>query len=241
MTSRIGAGIVVIMALAGCPGGDDGGTGATTMSSSNTSTASSSATSADSGATTNVATSTGSGSASGGSEGSGSSSGPGSSGGQDSTGSPGTTGAACVEAMGSCAEGEACCEGLSCCTGVPVPPGEEYCDQQCPDSDYHLKRDFEVVDPDEVLAKVAALPITTWSYRREDPSVRHLGPMAQDFQASFGLGASDRSIFVVDADGVALSSIQALYRRLRAAEAENEALRDALADLQRRVQALEPS
>ena len=45
-----------------------------------------------------------------------------------------------------------------------MPPGEEYCDQQCPDSDYHLKRDFEVVDPDEVLAKVAALQITPVHY-----------------------------------------------------------------------------
>lgn len=226
------------MALTGCPGGDDSGTGATTMTTT-MATSNGSATSADSGATTNVATSMASGSASGSSGGPGSSDGSGSSGGPGSTGNPGTTGATCVEEMGSCAEGEGCCEGLTCCAGVPVPPGQEYCGMQCPDSDYNLKRDFEAVDRDEVLEKVAALPITTWSYRREDRSVRHLGPMAQDFQASFGLGASDKSIFVIDADGVALTSIQALYRRLRATEAENLALREALDDLQQRVGALE--
>ncbi len=144
-----------------------------------------------------------------------------------------------MEAMGSCADGESCCDGLLCCAGVPVPEGEEYCDQQCPMSDHTLKRDFEPVDPDQILERVAALPITTWSYRREDPSIRHLGPMAQDFKASFRLGATDESIFVVDADGVALSSIQALYRKLRASEAENARLREDLARLDERLEALE--
>lgn len=158
-----------------------------------------------------------------------------------SSGEPGTTGAVCVEEQGSCAMGEACCAGLECCIGVPVPEGQEYCGMQCPKSDYAVKREFAAIDADAVLERVLALPITTWSYRSEDPSVRHLGPMAQDFKASFGLGNTDEAIFQIDADGVALTSIQALGRRLQAAEAENAALRESLAALQARVDALEPT
>jgi hypothetical protein len=145
----------------------------------------------------------------------------------------------CVEEQGSCAQGETCCRGLTCCAGVPVPEGQEYCGMMCPDSDFALKREFAAIDADAVLERVLALPITTWSYRAEDPSIRHLGPMAQDFKAAFGLGATDRAISKIDADGVALTSIQALGRRLRDAEAENAALRESLASLQARVDALE--
>ena len=37
------------------------------------------------------------------------------------------------------------------------------------------------------LAKLDALPVTEWSYQWESPSVRHIGPMAQDFHAAFSL------------------------------------------------------
>jgi len=67
------------------------------------------------------------------------------------------------------------------------------------------------VDPAGVLEGVAALPVSTWSYIGDDPSVRHMGPMAQGFAAAFCLGADDRHIHVIDASGVALASIQALY------------------------------
>ncbi len=65
------------------------------------------------------------------------------------------------------------------------------------------------------------LPISKWSYKVEDGSVRHIGPMAQDFAAAFGLGSDDRSIGTVDADGVALAAMQALLR-----DREGEGLED---------------
>jgi len=99
-----------------------------------------------------------------------------------------------------------------------------------------------------VLEKVAGLPISTWRYRGEDPSVRHMGPMAQDFHAAFGLGDSELAISTVDADGVALAAIQGLYQvvreqggRIAELEAENAALRGRLAELEARVRALEAS
>jgi len=77
-------------------------------------------------------------------------------------------------------------------------------------SDRNLKEHIEPVDAHAVLAKLAALPIATWNYIADDPSVRHMGPMAQDFAEAFGLGADDRHIHVIDASGVAMASLQAL-------------------------------
>lgn len=78
----------------------------------------------------------------------------------------------------------------------------------------------EPVDGFEVLEKVAALPISTWNYKADPPTVRHLGPMAQDFMAAFGLGDDDTVINMVDANGVVMVAIQALHRKVKALEAE---------------------
>ena len=106
-------------------------------------------------------------------------------------------------------------------------------DERPPFSDRNLKEGFAAVDPGAVLAKVLALPLTTWSYRGEP--VRHLGPMAQDFHAAFGLGADDRHIHTLDAGGVVLAAIQGLHalvaaqaRQLAAIERECAALRTEL-------------
>lgn len=73
---------------------------------------------------------------------------------------------------------------------------------------------------DEVLQRLTELPISVWSYGFDHPSVRHLGPMAQDFAATFGLGSSDRTMSTVDVNGVCMASIQALQRRVTALETE---------------------
>ncbi|BAY30049.1 hypothetical protein NIES2107_18930 [Nostoc carneum NIES-2107] len=78
-------------------------------------------------------------------------------------------------------------------------------------SDRHLKESIAEVDIYAILQGIAKLPITTWQYKDQDQTVRHIGPMAQDFAATFHLGESDRSINVVDAHGVAFAAIQALY------------------------------
>jgi hypothetical protein len=99
-------------------------------------------------------------------------------------------------------------------------------------SDRHAKRDFQPVNPAELLKKVAGLPLSSWSYRAEAPSVRHLGPVAQDFYAAFGLGEDERHISSVDEEGVALGALQGLYQVVKEKEAE-------VAALQKRVKALE--
>ena len=94
-----------------------------------------------------------------------------------------------------------------------------------------LKTDFLAVDPEAVLATLADIPVTRWRYRAEADDVWHLGPVSQDFHAAFGLGATDEAIGTVDADGVALVSIQALHAR-------TEAQADEIAAQATRIEAL---
>lgn len=75
--------------------------------------------------------------------------------------------------------------------------------------------------------------MTTWQYKMETgTTVRHLGPMAQDFHAAFKLGANDTSIATLDEAGVALATIQGLNQKL---EKENAALKARLAKLEAKV------
>ena len=87
-------------------------------------------------------------------------------------------------------------------------------------SDAARKHHFAPVDTRDVLERVAALPITTWNHKAQDPCIRHMGPMAQDFHAAFGLGGDDKTIGTLDADGVALAAIQGLHDMVREKEAQ---------------------
>ena len=101
-----------------------------------------------------------------------------------------------------------------------------------------LKTGFADLDGEEVLAKIRALPVESWSYTAEG-AVRHIGPMAQDFRAAFGLGSDDTTIGVLDAAGVSLAGVKALEARTKQLQAENAALRSALDELTARVAALQ--
>jgi hypothetical protein len=78
-------------------------------------------------------------------------------------------------------------------------------------SDRNLKENFTPVDGQEVLASLAEIPITTWNLKGQDASIQHMGPVAQDFYAAFGLGYDELHITGTDPDGVALAAIQGLY------------------------------
>lgn len=140
-----------------------------------------------------------------------------------------------------CAEmgGPMCPGGQMCCSGVPYPT-EGVCQDQCTAvSDRRLKEGLRPVDGDAVLSRLAELEVREWSYRADDTRARHVGPMAQDFHAAFGVGHDDTVINQVDADGVLMVSVQALNRRLEALERDNEALREDNARLEARVRELE--
>ncbi len=106
-------------------------------------------------------------------------------------------------------------------------------------SDRTTKRDITAVDPQSILTKVAALPIATWNYKGDEERVTHLGPMAQDFAAAFGLGADDRHIAPIDLAGVSLAAVQALNERLTEKDQAIAKLQQENADLAKRLAAIE--
>ena len=87
-----------------------------------------------------------------------------------------------------------------------------------------MKQDVAPADRESILRALERLPISTWSYKAEEPKARHIGPMAQDFMATFNVGSSDKTILQVDADGVALAAIQALHEEVKQLEKQNAAL-----------------
>ncbi len=99
-------------------------------------------------------------------------------------------------------------------------------------SDRASKRAVEPASGRKVLRRLSSVPVSTWSYRSQKDSIRHIGPMAQDFYRAFGVGEDRRHIASVDADGVALAAIKGLNRRLNQ---KVERLERELAALRERV------
>lgn len=89
-----------------------------------------------------------------------------------------------------------------------------------PGSDRHAKENFAPIDSGKTLERVVALPVSRWNFIGDGSTVQHIGPMAQDFYAAFKVGADDKHIATVDADGVALAAIQGLYKMLQERDAK---------------------
>lgn len=127
--------------------------------------------------------------------------------------------------------------------GVEVAPGGSSWSSV---SDRNRKENFLGLEGEDVLARLRTVPVTSWNYLTQDRSIRHMGPMAQDFHAAFGLGESNLLINSVDIDGVNMAAVQALTARTDALRAENEALRAEnaaqtaeIADLRARMERVE--
>ena len=106
-------------------------------------------------------------------------------------------------------------------------------------SDRARKDALAPVNGRDVLARVNSLAISTWHYKAEDPSVRHMGAMAQDFYAAFAVGNDERHIAALDTGGVALAAIQGLHEIVQERECELQELRQENRRLEERLAALE--
>ena len=103
-------------------------------------------------------------------------------------------------------------------------------------SDRDIKENVKAINPTDVLAKVTDLPLSTWNYINDEEDSQHLGPMAQDFYAAFGLGDDDKKIATLDTSGVALAAIQGLNKKL---EGTNEQLETTNSQLKLEVKTLQ--
>ncbi|GEM_PF-1624314 len=118
--------------------------------------------------------------------------------------------------------------------------GGAYCDGSnwVNASDANLKENFAAIDGAELLAKIAALPISEWNYKTGTDRVKHIGPTAQDFQATFGVGSDGKSISTIDPSGIALAAIKELSRRNADLAQQNAELAIRLEQLQLLVERL---
>jgi hypothetical protein len=108
-------------------------------------------------------------------------------------------------------------------------------------SNWERKENLATVNVQELVTRLAEVPITTWNYSSQDAAIRHIGPMAEDFNALIdGLGGEGEDyINTLDADGVALAAIQGLYQLVQEQEAQIAVLRQQNAELEARLAALE--
>ena len=102
-----------------------------------------------------------------------------------------------------------------------------------------IKRDFSAVDSLEVLNRVNELPLTSWNYKFDDPTIRHLGPVAEDFHAAFALGEDEKRLSSLDTSGVALAAIQGLSQLVDDKETAIAELQLVNAEMAERLDAIE--
>ncbi|MBV9492708.1 MAG: peptidase S74 [Acidobacteria bacterium] len=128
---------------------------------------------------------------------------------------------------------------LSGTTGCNLPAGSGVFN--CTSSRL-TKENFNNVDGEQVLLTLRSVPVSTWNYITEGKQVRHVGPMAEDFYAAFGLGTNNTSIGVQDLASVSLVAVKALEARtaeLQSKAAEVDVLRAQVQSLEERLAALE--
>ncbi|MFZ1684177.1 MAG: tail fiber domain-containing protein [Candidatus Zixiibacteriota bacterium] len=87
------------------------------------------------------------------------------------------------------------------------------------------------------LDKISELPITKWNYKG-DTKTEHIGPTAQDFQETFGVGSDGKSISTIDPPGIALAGIKALSKQNRELQQQNRDLQKQNADLKKQMEDL---
>jgi hypothetical protein len=92
-------------------------------------------------------------------------------------------------------------------------------------SSREFKEDFETIDNEDLLEKINKMSITKWKYKGTNET--HIGPMAEEFKELFDLGivGENKSISTIDASGIALSAIQALYKKNQDLEQQIEELK----------------
>lgn len=108
-------------------------------------------------------------------------------------------------------------------------------------SDINAKTNIVPIDEMSVLERISAMPISQWQYK-DALGENHIGPMAQDFYAAFGLGESETGLSTIDTAGVALAAIQALAGQNARLTDQNKALEQRVSELElqsRRVDELE--
>ena len=100
-----------------------------------------------------------------------------------------------------------------------------------------IKENFEAVDQRSVLQRVLALPMTEWSAIGD--TQRHIGPIAEDWWAAFGLGPDDKHVALGDISGVALAAIQGLHAVMQEKDARIDGLQNVVEEKKAQIEQLQ--
>ena len=126
--------------------------------------------------------------------------------------------------------------------GVRVQPGGN---SWSTISDINRKENFEPVNGEDFLKKIATFDLSSWNYKGQNvKTFRHYGPMAQEFYKAFGKDeygtiGCDTLINQQDFLGVNLIAIQALEKRTEENKKETEGLKKENGTLKARLEKLE--
>ncbi len=71
-----------------------------------------------------------------------------------------------------------------------------------------FKENVVPLESGQILRQLEELSLSSWNYKVDPDRVRHLGPMAEDFYAAFGLGRDDQHLSPRDLAAVALAAVQ---------------------------------
>ena len=128
-------------------------------------------------------------------------------------------------------------------TGCNLPAGSGVFN--CTSSRF-TKENFLKVEGNDVLSRLRLIPVSTWNYISEGKTVRHIGPMAEDFYEQFKLGTGNTSIGVQDLAGVSIAAVKELDAQLQEKNAEIEKLKSEInllkanqTEMEKRLQAIE--
>ena len=100
-------------------------------------------------------------------------------------------------------------------------------------SSRETKENFQTPDRDELLGKIAGLPVDSWSYKNS--AERHIGPCAEEFASAFGVGTNNpdgsidnKHISANDVAGVALAGVKGSIQQTGELKAAIQALTEQL-------------
>jgi hypothetical protein len=87
-----------------------------------------------------------------------------------------------------------------------------------------LKENFCPLDPEDILRKIDQLQVTRWNFKAETPSIKHIGPLSEDFYKIFKIGYADNKFAAIDTAGVSLAGVKALIDKAAAQQKQLDAL-----------------
>lgn len=91
-------------------------------------------------------------------------------------------------------------------------------------SDRNQKENIVQLNGADYLSRLKTIDVYSWSYKSQDSTITHIGPMAQDFFTTFELGTDSTTINSGDFDGVNLLLLKALDEKMTLIEIQQSEL-----------------